>query len=1063
MHATRLKTRSGAILAVGALLGSLPWVTSSLEARPNKKGPFNVVVPKVSTDPAIKYDYDIVYVRTPRKGNAPHSSRWPDASLPLNVDAGGDLMLLHPDGSEERLVAGGKGSVTDPYVSFDGQWVFYSQFEDLKDRTSHRGAPADIYKVHVKSRKVVRLTHQEFTPNTGAARWASDYRTPEPGKTTQPYAVCNLGPCPLLGGKVMFTSNRNGFEMPRGNNMGFNVPFQLFVMDGDGRNVEMIGHLNIGSALHPVVLKDGRVMFSTLEDQGLRSDLDWGIWSIHPDGTNWRPVVSAFGGSAFHFQTQLSDESIVVEFYYGGKNEGFGTFVKLPARAPAGYAAFGPAYRGDPRNGEQIADIGMRGFRPYGMEGLTRFAHGGDWPALSSVPGRDDAPRMGRVTQPSGAPDNHLLCTYSPGNAHFHSAHTVKWPGETLLDAGIYLIKSGAPVDEPGQMFLIKNDPRYNEQWPRALVPYRRIYGVPEPRALKPLANDGTLSPHLPEGTPFGLVGTSSLYKRESFPNGVVRPGEVTATWPGKGKVPYQGWEEGNWDRQGADAGLYTNDQIHAIRILAMEPATARRNGAKAGRLFYNHARERLRILAEIPVRHFPLTPNPSPSRGEGKSGSPLPSGERGRGEGGQPLDPDGNPDTSFLARIPADVPFTFQTLDKNGMVLNMAQTWHQLRPGEVRNNCGGCHAHSQKPTDFKLTAAARPNYAVFDAVTRTPLLTTKKNDQSGKQWDVRDETGLRFEKGPKDVEFHRDVKPILQRSCIACHTRKAEKPAGNLVLDDDQVRRDHIAHGVPGTYYRLASDPRGLFGHKLPGQSGWGEGVRKSRYVWAFQSRRSLLIWKIFGARLDGFSNDDHPMEAVPGDPSTLQLRGRPYSPGPQNRLHPDVGYTGGIMPPPAAVAGTYVGPDGRKIKVAPLTAEDKLTLVRWIDLGCPLDLDYDPANPKERGYGWMLDDTRPTLTLSYPRAGANPSLTRILVGMHDYYTGLDMDSFRVVADFPLAGVAVGQDLAPRFRATSQGVWELALPRPVTRLPRGNLTVSVRDRQGNVSRIERTFSVGSP
>ena len=52
--------------------------------------------------------------------------------------------------------------------------------------------------------------------------------------------------------------------------------------------------------------------------------------------------------------------------------------------------------------------------------------------------------------------------------------------------------------------------------------------------------------------------------------------------------------------------------------------------------------------------------------------------------------------------------------------------------------------------------------------------------------------------------------------------------------------------------------------------------------------------------------------------------------------------------MPPPEAVAGTYVGPDGKKIKVAPLTDEDRRTLVRWIDLGCPIDLDYDPANPE-------------------------------------------------------------------------------------------------------------------
>jgi hypothetical protein len=1028
-----MKTVVGPLFALSFLLIG----TLSLTGKPNSKGPFNIDVPRITSDPTIKYDYDIVYIRTPRKGNAPHSSRWPDASLPLNVDAGGDLMLLHPDGSEERLVEGGKGSVTDPSVSFDGEWVYYAQFEDLTDRKGQGGAAADIYKIHVKTRKVVRLTHQEFTPNTGA------------GKLIQPYPICNLGPCPLPGGKVMLTSNRNGFEMPHGNNMGFNIPFQLFVMDEDGGNVEMIGHLNIASALHPVVLKDGRVMFSSLEDQGFRSDLDWGIWSIHPDGTRWAPIVSAFGGSAFHFQAQLSDESIVVAFYYGGKNEGFGTFVKLPAHAPAGSSPFGPAYRNDPRNQPQIADIGNHGFKPYGMEALTRFAHGGDWPALSSVPGKDDAPRMGKVTQPAGAPDNHLLCTYSPGNAHFHSAHTVKRPGETLLDAGIYLIKSGKPIDEPAEMFLIKNDPNYNEQWPRALVPYKRIYGVDEPHRLTPLANDGKLSPHLPEGTPFGLIGTSSLYKRETFPNGIVRPGEVTGSWPGTGKVPYDHWEEGNWVSQGGDAGFYTNDQIHAIRILAMEPTTARHSGAKAGRLFYNHARERLRILAEIPVRKIVAGTLRVPSAPEGTGTRSVPATKDG-----QPTDPDGNPDTSFLARIPADVPFTFQTLDENGMVLNMAQTWHQLRPGEIRNDCGGCHAHSQKPTLFKDTAAGQPGYSIFDAVTHTPLLTTKQHDQSGKQWDVKNQTGLRFDKGVKDVEFHRDIKPILDRSCVACHTHKADRPAGNLVLDDDTLRGDHVAHRVPGTYYRLASDPRALFGHKPVGQSGWGEGLRKSRYVWAFQSRRSLLIWKIFGARLDGFSNDDHPMEAVPGDPTTLQFKGQPYKLTPENRAHPDVGYTGSIMPPPEAVKAG---------KVKPLTDEDRLTLVRWIDLGCPIDLDYDAAKPQERGYGWMLDDTRPTLTLTYPRAGINPPLTRIVVGMYDYYTGLDRDSFQVAADFALDGVAAGQNLAPKFKSKTTGVWELTLAKPLTELPQGKLTVSVKDRQGNLTRIERTFAVGSP
>src|SRR5262249_58468972 len=98
-----------------------------------------------------------------------------------------------------------------------------------------------------------------------------------------------------------------------------------------------------------------------------------------------------------------------------------------------------------------------------------------------------------------------------------------------------------------------------------------------------------------------------------------------------------------------------------------------------------------------------------------------------------------GNPDTVSRAKIPADIAWTFQTLDKDGMLLNMAQTWHQLRPGEVRNDCGGCHAHSQKPTAFKDTYAARPDYVPFDLTQQTPLLTSKATGQSGEQRGLKE------------------------------------------------------------------------------------------------------------------------------------------------------------------------------------------------------------------------------------------------------------------------------------------------------------------------------------
>ena len=78
----------------------------------------------------------------------------------------------------------------------------------------------------------------------------------------------------------------------------------------------------------------------------------------------------------------------------------------------------------------------------------------------------------------------------------------------------------------------------------------------------------------------------------------------------------------------------------------------------------------------------------------------------------------------------------------------------------------------------------------------------------------------------------------------------------------------------------------------------------------------------------------------------------------------------------------------------------------------------------------------------------------------MHDYYAGLDMDSFTVKADFPIGETQPGENLAPRFRPVGEGVYEWKLSKPITTLPKGILTVSVMDLQGNVTRIERTFRV---
>ena len=228
--------------------------------------------------------YDIVYVRAKRSGDTTRVAM-PEVKDPIQMEPGADLVLLHPNGSEETLVVGGNGAVVDPVLSFDGQWVYYAKFHDQRSATlnSQRRhasrAGSDIFKIHLTTRQIVQLTFQEWTPNTAAVDWSTNHLSASASsKYYLGYGIFNLGPCPLPGGQVMFTSSRNGF-LP---NKDYTFPnLQLFVMDENGKNVELVGHLNLGSALHPTILKDGRVMFSSYEAQGLR---DQRIWGSGPSG-----------------------------------------------------------------------------------------------------------------------------------------------------------------------------------------------------------------------------------------------------------------------------------------------------------------------------------------------------------------------------------------------------------------------------------------------------------------------------------------------------------------------------------------------------------------------------------------------------------------------------------------------------------------------------------------------------------------------------------------------------------------------------------------------------------
>src|SRR6266487_3062228 len=95
-----------AFIAAVAVAAAIGLVATAQEKKPEARflDPINVEVPHVSTDKDVRLDYDIVYVRAPRAGDRVHKRFFTDFSSPVTMEPGADLMLIHPDGSEELLV-----------------------------------------------------------------------------------------------------------------------------------------------------------------------------------------------------------------------------------------------------------------------------------------------------------------------------------------------------------------------------------------------------------------------------------------------------------------------------------------------------------------------------------------------------------------------------------------------------------------------------------------------------------------------------------------------------------------------------------------------------------------------------------------------------------------------------------------------------------------------------------------------------------------------------------------------------------------------------------------------
>ena len=110
--------------------------------------------------------------------------------------------------------------------------------------------------------------------------------------------------------------------------------------------------------------------------------------------------------------------------------------------------------------------------------------------------------------------------------------------------------------------------------------------------------------------------------------------------------------------------------------------------------------------------------------------------------------------DGSALFNVPANTPVSVQPLDEQGKAVQLMRSWFTAMPGETVS-CVGCH---ERPKEIPILQ---------------PRLATKHPAAQIEPWH-----------GPaRGLDFERDVQPVLDQYCIACHDGTPQQD-GRQMLD---------------------------------------------------------------------------------------------------------------------------------------------------------------------------------------------------------------------------------------------------------------------------------------
>ncbi len=772
-----------------------------------------------------------------------------------------DLVLRQPNGDEiviydcsSTSTDASSCAALDPAVSFDGKKIAFSVFRGPLQALTERVHSQVLHpKADNSILGTIKLPSKRLLTD-GAHIHIYDIASGQVNAFPYVDGVIDGGPTFISNTRLAFTSNRDGHTatlIPRGNSS--RVGSRIWNVDIDGNNPDLASHHSLSREEHPFMLKDGRLAYSSWQIFGTKpfkysngsvggvDTLDnlFHIYTQAPDGAgnfaffgqhsgdHRKSYFGAFHDAA-HFITQTSDERVWFADYYRANNKGLGLVIGVMPE-PFGQEGI------HPNEATTIADI----YVPRDVINFAAWSTNSDQASRVDVEANithpsytDILPWVGKVGYPAALNNNGLMVSWGKGacsigaSGYVFSAlgrvapPKVSGAGQGVAmnmmtslgldtpgcDVGIYRATQ-IPSQSPKDLEMIVDSPDWHEIMARAVVPYSAIHGVDAPEVIE-RADKLVSHPELPTGTPFGLLGAASIIDRETHP----RDG-----------IQFRGLHQFNL--QGTDTINYEDKDLCGIRMLGVMPNRNR----NTYRDIANLTGERVAILGEIPVKNKDT-------------------------QGNDIIDPSGNPDTSFLLSMPANVPYLMQGIDCEGRTLNTDQTWQHLRPGEMKT-CGGCHVHSKESRiKFEQSFAATNNYKIPKLGRGSvPLIDGSEVEGYGMQ-----------------IEFTKDIKPIFDQHCISCH-------AGTNAAGIDLSKTQSNNNVVGETWWCLVFDVhQACLDSENRFDTGRGRNnisfdrPQASKYIRALNSLGSLLYWKAANKRTDRntdsqFSDDidfgaDHP-----------------------------------------------------------------------------------------------------------------------------------------------------------------------------------------------------------